>query len=114
MRQVAVVTDSAANLPAELVRQYHIHIVPLWLRLGERLYRDEVDITASEFYRHLREDKESLSTSQPSVGDFLGVYRRLAEQAQAIVSIHLPAKLSGTLVRLRRPHASSRHWPFRS
>jgi len=97
MDEVAVVTDSAANLPAESVRQYHIHIVPLWLRLGERLYRDEVDITAGEFYRRLREGKESLSTSQPSVGDFMDAYRQMAEQARAIVSIHLPGKLSGTL-----------------
>jgi DegV family protein with EDD domain len=97
MREVAVVTDSAANLPAELVNQYHIHVIPLWLRLQDRLYRDEVDITASEFYRHLREDKELPTTSQPSVGDFLDVYRQLAEQARAIVSIHLAAKLSGTL-----------------
>ena len=97
MREVAVVTDSAANLPAELVHKYHIHVVPLWLRLGERLYRDEVDITASEFYRHLREVKKLPSTSQPSVGDFLDVYRQLAEQAPAIVSVHLSARLSGTL-----------------
>lgn len=97
MREVAVVTDSAANLPAELVHQYHIHVIPLWLRLKDRLYRDEVDVTASEFYRHLREDKEPPTTSQPSVGDFLNVYRQLAEEARAIVSIHLPAKLSGTL-----------------
>lgn len=97
MGEIAIVTDSGANLPAELVRQYHIHVVPLWLRLQDRLYRDDIDITASEFYRHLREDKKLPSTSQPSVGDFLDVYRRLAEQARAIVSIHLPARLSGTM-----------------
>ncbi|HEY68087.1 MAG TPA: DegV family protein [Thermoflexia bacterium] len=97
MHEVAVVTDSAANLPAELVRQYHIHVVPLWLRLGERLYRDQVDITADEFYRRLRDGKGPFSTSQPSVGEFVEVYQRLAEQARAIVSIHLPKKLSGTL-----------------
>ncbi len=97
MRKVAVVTDSAANLPTELVDQYHICVVPLWLHLGEQLYRDEVDITAEEFYRRLRGGKGPFSTSQPPVGEFVEVYRRLAEQAQAIVSIHLPKRLSGTL-----------------
>lgn len=97
MRQVAIVTDSAANLPAELVRQYHVRVVPLWLRLEGRLYRDEVDITAGEFYHRLHEGKGPFSTSEPSVGEFVDTYQRLSEQARAIVSIHLPKRLSGTL-----------------
>lgn len=96
MPEVAVVTDSGANLPVEVARRYDIRIVPLWLRVGGKLYRDEVEISADEFYRQLSEGKLQASTSQPSVGEFLEIYRGLTEHARSIISIHLPKKLSGT------------------
>ncbi len=97
MREIAVVTDSAANLPRELAQDYQIRVVPLALRLDERLYRDEIDITSTEFYRILRERKTQMATSQPSVGDFLEVYRELGDRFREILSIHLPPRLSGTM-----------------
>jgi DegV family protein with EDD domain len=97
MREIAVVTDSAANLPRELAQKHQIQVVPLALRLDERLYRDEIDITATEFYRILREQKTQMATSQPSVGDFLEIYRALGDRFKSILSIHLPPRLSGTM-----------------
>ena len=97
MQEIAVVTDSAANLPQELAQKHQIRVVPLSLRLGEHLYRDEIDITSTEFYRILRERKTQMATSQPSVGDFLEVYRELGNRFREIFSIHLPPRLSGTM-----------------
>jgi DegV family protein with EDD domain len=97
MGKIAIVTDSAACLPTELVKEYGIHIVPFGLIFGERVFRDRVDITPNEFYHLLAKANDLPTTSQPSVGDFLRVYERLSWEAEAIVSIHIPGELSGTL-----------------
>jgi len=97
MGGIAIVTDSAANLPEQLRRRYDITVVPLWLRMAGRMLRDEVEISAETFYAQMRRGEGRPSTSQPSVGEFLEVYRALAERARGIFSIHLPARLSGTI-----------------
>lgn len=97
MDRIAVVTDSASNLPAQLLAGYGITVVPLYLHWEGRAYRDGVDITPDEVYRGLREGSALPQTAAPSVGDFLRAYLELSEEARAIVSIHLPAKLSGTI-----------------
>ncbi len=94
MSKIAIVTDSSASLPRELVERYGIHIVPILLIHKGRTYRDGVDITPQELYRRLREDRHLPTTSAPSVGDFLRVYARLSQEAEGIVSIHLSPKLS--------------------
>jgi len=72
MGRIAIVTDSVANLPPELVERYDIHVVPALLVFGEQTFRDGVDITPQEFYRRLREDRHlPTTTSAPSVGDSL-------------------------------------------
>lgn len=96
MSKIAIVTDSAACLPETLLRQYDIHVVPFGLIWGEEMLHDGVDITPAQFYQRLRTAEELPTTSQPSVGDFLKVYQAVAEEADGIVSIHIPQALSGT------------------
>lgn len=96
MGQVAVVTDSAAALPAELVERYRIHVVPVLLCWDDRTYRDGVDITPSEVYRRLRKAKSLPTTSAPSVGDFVRAYTQLGQEVDGIVSVHLSSSLSAT------------------
>jgi len=95
--RIAVVTDSASNLPESVLRSYGIAVVPVYLRLNGRVYRDGVDITPEEVYRVMREGTVQPYTAAPSAGDFLSAYLRLSKEAQGIVSIHLPAKLSATI-----------------
>jgi DegV family protein with EDD domain len=98
MSRIAVVTDSAANIPAELLQEYGIHVVPLEIRFGRKLFLDGIDITANEFYSMLREVKDKPpTTSQPPVGKFYELYERLIGKFDAIVSVHVSGKLSGTL-----------------
>jgi len=97
MSKIAVVTDSAACIPPELVREYNIHVLPFVLMFGEQVYLDGVDVTTTQFYRMLREAKHLPTTSQPSIGNFQELYASLAREAEGIVSIHIPATLSGTL-----------------
>ncbi|MFC1951997.1 DegV family protein, partial [Chloroflexota bacterium] len=93
---VKIVTDSSADLPAQLVDELGITVVPLYVRFGEKVYRDRLDISGDEFYQRLQYDPVHPSTTQPSPQDFANVYQKLLSEADGIVSIHLSAKLSGT------------------
>ena len=98
MGSVALVIDSTAYLPSEIVAQYGISVIPLYVRFGDEVYRDNVDMKPDQFYSRLRNTPVMPATSQPSAGDFLELYRRLVEQgASAILSIHISGKLSGTV-----------------
>lgn len=98
MARTAIATDSTAGLPAELVERYHIHVIPLNVLFGQESLRDNVDITTEEFYRRLQTVKDTLpTTSQPSAGAFREFYEAIAKEADAIVSIHISADLSGTV-----------------
>ncbi|MFQ6015647.1 MAG: DegV family protein [Anaerolineae bacterium] len=101
MSTIAVVTDSAACLPPELVQQYDIHVVPFELIWDERVYRDGVDLTSEEFYQRFRQVRSRPTTSQPSLADFVRLYARLSQEVEGIVSIHIPEELSGTLAAAR-------------
>jgi DegV family protein with EDD domain len=94
---VAVVTDSTAYLPTELVDRYAIRVVPLYVVLAGRSGREGVDIGPSDVARALAARGQQVSTSRPSRADFMAAYRRcLDEGADGVVSVHLSAQLSGT------------------
>jgi DegV family protein with EDD domain len=93
---VKIVTDSSADLPDELVKVLGITVVPLYVRFGEKVYRDRVDISEDKFYERLQHDPVHPNTTQPTPQDFVEVYQKLAQGADGIISIHLSAKLSGT------------------
>lgn len=94
-RDVIVATDSGANLPQGLKEEYGIEVIPLWVQIEDRSYRDGVDIQPLELIRRLRERVWRVGTSQPSPGEFLEFYRRLQEKAYAVISIHLTGRYSG-------------------
>ena len=96
MSQVAIVTDSTADLPDEIIEEFGIHVVPLNVRIGHESFEDRVTITPAEFMQRLTTSDDFPTTSQPSVGRFQLLYNRLAEQYDEIVSIHISSKLSGT------------------
>ena len=94
--KTAVVTDSTAYLPEKLRKQFNIHLSPLSVIFGHEAYKEEVELSAGEFYERVREDKELPTTSQPPIGMFTELYKKLAEDYEAIVSIHLSSGISGT------------------
>lgn len=95
-RPVGVVTDSACDLPDEVVRAHGIHVVPLLLVSGDEVYEDRVEITAEEFAGKMTRDEELPTTSQPPPGAFLDGYRQAGEDAEALVAVILGSALSGT------------------
>jgi DegV family protein with EDD domain len=94
---VRVVTDSAADLPREVVEALSITVVPLIVLFGDEVFHDGVDLTTGQFFEKLVTSPVHPSTSQPSVGAFQETYKALAGVTDAIVSIHIGARFSGTV-----------------
>ena len=93
---VAVVTDSTTYLPVELLERHRIERVSLYVGWGGDLQPEDEYTDLDAFYARLRDSPQLPSTSQPSVGDFLAVYRPLAEAGRDVVSVHIAEGLSGT------------------
>jgi DegV family protein with EDD domain len=95
---VRVVTDSACDLPQDLVDQYGIEIVPLTIRFGDEELVDRKELGTGEFWRRLAASQVLPETSAPSAGAFEEVFRRLADDgADGIVCINLSSRLSATM-----------------
>ncbi len=91
-----VVVDSTCDLPADWPYHDRVHVIPEHIRFDDRDYREGVDITPAEFFQKVLEQGSIPKTSQPSPGEFAELYSQLADQYDAIFSLHLGAKLSGT------------------
>lgn len=96
MSEIGIVTDSTADMPADFYGKNRVRVVPLYVRFGEEVYKDWVDISPDEFYARMKTVTELPKTSQPSVEDFAMAYREF-EGYDGIISIHLSGKLSGTI-----------------
>lgn len=98
MARIAVVTDSAVCVPAALKEQLNIHVVPFELNWDGVTYRDDEGFNPPEFYSRFRQAHTSHpTTSQPPLGVIATLYDRLSRSYEGIVSIHVAAKLSGTV-----------------
>ncbi len=93
---VKIVTDTTADLPPQLAKELGITMVPVYLRFGEEVFRDVVDISQDEFYRRLMQGPIHPNTTAPAPQDFIDVYKELSKTADGILSIHVTSKLSGT------------------
>lgn len=94
--KVAIVTDSVANLPTDVIREHNIYVIPQILNWEGKSLLDQIDITTEEFYRRLPLSKELPKTSQPAPGQFTEHFQKVAEGAESIVAIFVSEALSGT------------------
>jgi len=94
--EIQVITDSTSDMPEGLANELGIRIVPIYLRFGDKTYRDGVDITKDEFYSMLNSSPVHPATSQPSPEDFTSVYKEYCDKTDGIVSIHISSRISGT------------------
>lgn len=96
MNRVAVVTDSVASIPQDLIENLNIHIVPYYIHRGTETLRDLVTATAESFYDWMQTATEIPKTANPSPGEYLAKYKELAAAgAREIISIHITSKGSG-------------------
>ena len=95
-RKVAVVTDSAADLPDSVLEALDIHVVPVRVHFGTRSFLDKVGLSSEEFFRELAVNPLHPKTSQPPPGDFRRAFEFLGSHYEAVVYVGLMAKVSGT------------------
>lgn len=97
MKKVAIITDSTAYIPKELLEQHSIMVVPQVLIWGDTTYEDGVDIQPNEFYQKLASAKTMPTTSQVSIPNMQKAFSGLLEQGYDVLGMFLSAKLSGTM-----------------
>lgn len=95
MPNVAVVTDSTACLPRNLVEQYDIKVVPLTFVFGDTSYTDDPELDIEEFYHRLETEKNTPTTSPASPGTYLEVYKELSRECDAILCVTVASRISG-------------------
>jgi len=97
MSQVAIVTDSTASIPEQLIESLNIHRAPYYIHRGRQVLRDLVTLQREAFYRWLPTADELPQTASPGPGDYVELYERLAEEegVREIASIHMTSKGSG-------------------
>lgn len=94
---IRVVTDSTSDILPAAAAQLGVDVVPLTVRFGDEQFRDGVDLSPEQFYRRLPDTPVQPSTSQPTPDQFAEVYRRHVDAGDSVVSVHISAKLSGTI-----------------
>lgn len=97
MSKIKIVTDSTADLTAEEIQQYGIHIVPLTIHIDGDLYEDRITIQPEEFLEKMAVSKELPKSSQPSSGTFSKLYDELGKDGSEVISIHMTSGMSGTV-----------------
>ena len=97
MSKVAIVTDSTAYIPDDLVKKHQIRITPQVLVWGNETLRDGVDIQPEEFYKRLEKASVMPTTSQVTIGSFKDVFEELHSQGYDILAVLISSKLSGTI-----------------
>ncbi len=97
MSKIAIVTDSTANIPVELIKNYPVYTTPLQVLWDEKVLLDGIDIKTADFYSRLETSKTMPSTSQVTPAAFLTLYEDLLRQGFDIISVHISQKLSGTM-----------------
>ena len=97
MTKISFITDSTAYLEKDYVANHPVRVIPLNLHWNEATYKDNVDIAADEFYDRLEKSETLPSTSQPSAGEFLEMYKEAAKDADALVVPLISSGISGTV-----------------
>jgi len=97
MSRIAIVTDSTAYLPPELVAQYDIYVMPQQLIWGDETFRDGVTINPPTFYERLSRSTDIPTTAQASAGEFAALFAEAAHNADGIVGVFISTGLSGTV-----------------
>lgn len=94
--RVRIVTDSLGDIPSEIAEELGITIIPIYVRFGTETYRNGLDLTTGQFYEKLMHSKILPTTAAPSLGDFVEVYNRLAQETDEILGITVSHKFSAT------------------
>jgi hypothetical protein len=93
--KIALVTDSACDLPQDIIDKHQIHVLPFHISFGDSLFLDRVTITPDQFYTMLQTRKEHPKSSQPSKKFVQDLFGFLASHYESLIAVNISDKLSG-------------------
>lgn len=96
-KPLAWITDSTAYIPDELKNHPDFYSIPLNIHFGEKQFVDGVDLTPPQLYENIKNATEFPKTSQPSAGEFAEQFKKIAEDYEQAIAVHVSGELSGTL-----------------
>jgi DegV family protein with EDD domain len=96
-QKITIVTDSSAYIPKSAQKGLDISVIPLWLIWDNDRFQDGVDIDPQTFYDRLKKSATIPTSSQPSAKEFEIFFRQVAKECDAIVSVLVSSKISGTV-----------------
>ncbi|MDF2698635.1 MAG: fatty acid-binding protein DegV [Haloplasmataceae bacterium] len=96
MKKVVIVTDSTSDLTQDIISQYNLKVLPLYVGFGNNTYKDGVEINTEELYKKVDENGSLPKTSAPSIGDFYQFFESLINEEKDIVYVGISSKLSVT------------------
>ncbi|MDF2790187.1 MAG: DegV family protein [Neobacillus sp.] len=94
--KIAWITDTTASLSKEFIEKHHIHVIPLHVVINDKFYKETIDITEEDFYNRMKNENGKFQSSQPNIGDIVGLYEKLKEEYDFGVAIHASSTLTGT------------------
>lgn len=96
MAKIIISSDSTCDLSPELVEKYNISVIPLGITLGDKVYRDGVDITPDDVYAHHDKTGELPKTTAANVGEFIDYFTDLTKDGDAVIHFTISSSMSST------------------
>lgn len=96
MDKIKIITDSTADLPGRIYKDYDIEVLPLLIEMNGKTYTDGIDINLESLLKGMDNSPAFPSTSQVNPDRFYNVYKKYIEEGYKIISIHISSKMSGT------------------
>jgi len=96
MRRIKLFTDSTCDLPAEVLKQKGIVVIPLYVNFGTESYKDNVDIKPAGLFVKVKESGKLPMTSAPTVADFAAQFKKYIDQDMDILHISISSKISSS------------------
>lgn len=94
--KIAVVTDSTAYLTEKQYKDNHIYQLPLSVIVNGEALKEEIDVTSEQYFDLIRGNDKLPTSSQPTIGDIESLFTQLSKEYDAVISVHLSSKISGT------------------
>ena len=96
MAKIIISSDSTCDLSPELVEKYNVSIIPLGITLGDKVYRDGIDITPDDVYAHHDKTGELPKTTAANVGEFIDYFTDLTKDGDAVIHFTISSSMSST------------------
>lgn len=96
MKKIILSADTTCDLPKDLIEKYNIQIIPLYIHLDDKEYRDSIDINPDFIYNYYEENKILPTTSAPNIADYLTHFKKWDPTKYDIIHITLGSGISST------------------